>query len=212
MFDACCEVCVDDEELAASYDAYSSFAVKLVLNAVSTGAMVLRGAVAGNDMINVGPTNDKIYHRCLRLVQKHAQRCRGGSDGSNSSGGRCGSGGSGSDDSGGGGGGRVTAAEAEHALLRAIYRVDELPAGCLDLPTSAHIKVATPANDDEDIGDLKLLPLAILLAAGAGVGAGGAGGAGEGGGGRGGRTVAEVEAVLRETPNVRQSMRAAQLG
>ncbi|XP_026219073.1 glucokinase regulatory protein [Anabas testudineus] len=43
---------------------------KLVLNAVSTGAHVLKGKIFQNHMIDVQVTNSKLYHRATRLLQK----------------------------------------------------------------------------------------------------------------------------------------------
>lgn len=49
--------------------AVADMALKWVLNAVSTGAQVLNGKVFRNRMINTGPTNNKLYFRCIELVQ-----------------------------------------------------------------------------------------------------------------------------------------------
>ncbi|XP_072307022.1 glucokinase regulatory protein [Eucyclogobius newberryi] len=43
---------------------------KLMLNAVSTGAHVLRGKIYQNDMIDLQVTNSKLYQRATRLLQK----------------------------------------------------------------------------------------------------------------------------------------------
>jgi N-acetylmuramic acid 6-phosphate etherase len=43
-------------------------ATKLVLNMISTGVMVRTGAVYGNLMINVKPTNDKLLDRAQRIL------------------------------------------------------------------------------------------------------------------------------------------------
>jgi N-acetylmuramic acid 6-phosphate etherase len=43
-------------------------ATKLVLNMISTGVMVRTGAVYGNLMINVKPTNDKLIDRAQRIL------------------------------------------------------------------------------------------------------------------------------------------------
>ena len=42
---------------------------KLVLNAVSTGAHVLKGKIYQNHMIDVQVTNSKLYRRATRLLQ-----------------------------------------------------------------------------------------------------------------------------------------------
>lgn len=39
---------------------FAGFALKLVLNAISTGANVLKGRVYGNTMINLTVANDKV--------------------------------------------------------------------------------------------------------------------------------------------------------
>lgn len=43
---------------------------KLILNAISTGAHVLKGKIYQNYMIDVQVTNSKLYHRASRLLQK----------------------------------------------------------------------------------------------------------------------------------------------
>ena len=45
-------------------------AQKLVLNMISTGAMVKTGKVCGNLMINVAPTNEKLYERAVGIIMK----------------------------------------------------------------------------------------------------------------------------------------------
>jgi len=42
---------------------------KLVLNAVSTGAHILKGKIYQNHMIDVQVTNSKLYRRATRLLQ-----------------------------------------------------------------------------------------------------------------------------------------------
>ena len=44
-------------------------AQKLVLNMLSTGAMSRLGKVYSNLMINMQPTNEKLVHRAVRIVQ-----------------------------------------------------------------------------------------------------------------------------------------------
>ena len=39
---------------------FAGFALKLILNAISTGANVLKGRVYGNTMINLTVANDKV--------------------------------------------------------------------------------------------------------------------------------------------------------
>lgn len=44
---------------------------KLLLNAVSTGAHVLKGKIYQNHMIDVQVTNSKLYGRATRLLRVH---------------------------------------------------------------------------------------------------------------------------------------------
>ncbi|XP_065179250.1 glucokinase regulatory protein-like isoform X1 [Sycon ciliatum] len=46
------------------------FAMKLVLNAISTGANIKRGRVLGNTMINVSVSNNKLYYRAASIVKE----------------------------------------------------------------------------------------------------------------------------------------------
>ena len=117
-------------ELLRGYRAFTEFSTKLVANAVTTGAQVQKGFVYGNRMINVGPSNNKIYCRCVELISLIA---------------------------------KVPPADAEQYMLKAVYRVDELPAGLMDEPTSNHIKAATP-SEDKRLEQQQTLPLAVLLA------------------------------------------------
>ncbi len=43
-------------------------ATKLVLNMLSTGIMIRSGAIYGNLMVNVKPTNDKLIDRAIRII------------------------------------------------------------------------------------------------------------------------------------------------
>ena len=43
-------------------------ATKLVLNMLSTGVMIRTGAIYGNLMVNVKPTNDKLIDRAIRII------------------------------------------------------------------------------------------------------------------------------------------------
>jgi len=45
-------------------------AQKLILNMLSTGAMIRTGKVVGNLMINVRPTNIKLRDRCIRILME----------------------------------------------------------------------------------------------------------------------------------------------
>uniref|UniRef100_A0A3Q3LCI2 Glucokinase (hexokinase 4) regulator n=1 Tax=Mastacembelus armatus TaxID=205130 RepID=A0A3Q3LCI2_9TELE len=53
-----------------SFSQQWELSTKLVLNAVSTGAHVLKGKIYQNHMIDVQVTNSKLYHRATRLLQK----------------------------------------------------------------------------------------------------------------------------------------------
>ena len=55
-------------DLFPGYSAYASIALKVALNALSTGAQVLAGRVLSNRMINVTPSNQKLFLRCTGLV------------------------------------------------------------------------------------------------------------------------------------------------
>jgi N-acetylmuramic acid 6-phosphate (MurNAc-6-P) etherase len=46
----------------------AEFAAKLTFNALTTGASVLKGRVFGNYMINLGVSNNKLFHRSCRTI------------------------------------------------------------------------------------------------------------------------------------------------
>ena len=50
----------------------SATAQKMVLNMLSTGAMIRLGKVYGNLMVDVKPSNEKLIHRCRRIVSAAA--------------------------------------------------------------------------------------------------------------------------------------------
>jgi N-acetylmuramic acid 6-phosphate etherase len=56
------------EVLTGSTRMKAGTATKLVLNMISTGVMVRTGAVYGNLMVNVKPTNDKLIDRAQRIL------------------------------------------------------------------------------------------------------------------------------------------------
>lgn len=60
------------EALAGSTRLKAGTATKVVLNAVTTGAMVLLGKVHGNLMVDVAPTNRKLRDRAKRIVREIA--------------------------------------------------------------------------------------------------------------------------------------------
>ena len=59
---------VGAEVITGSSRLKAGTAQKLVLNMLSTGAMIKTGKVMGNLMINVRPTNQKLRLRCLRII------------------------------------------------------------------------------------------------------------------------------------------------
>ena len=44
--------------------------MKLLLNTLSTGANVLKGAVYGNSMINLTVSNNKLFHRSAGIINE----------------------------------------------------------------------------------------------------------------------------------------------
>lgn len=55
-------------ELVPSVPFWADFSTKLLLNAVTTGANVLKGAVYGNSMINLTVSNNKLFHRSAKII------------------------------------------------------------------------------------------------------------------------------------------------
>ena len=47
----------------------SGTAEKMVLNMLSTGAMIKLGKVYGNLMVDVRPSNEKLVNRCVSIVK-----------------------------------------------------------------------------------------------------------------------------------------------
>ncbi|MCQ2558229.1 MAG: N-acetylmuramic acid 6-phosphate etherase [Oscillospiraceae bacterium] len=56
------------EVIAGSTRMKSGTAQKMVLNMLSTGAMIRLGKVYGNRMVDVKPSNQKLIRRCIRIV------------------------------------------------------------------------------------------------------------------------------------------------
>ena len=56
------------EVLMGSTRLKAGTATKMILNMLTTGAMVRTGKVVGNLMINLKPTNDKLRSRCIRIL------------------------------------------------------------------------------------------------------------------------------------------------
>jgi len=61
------------EVVAGSTRLKAGTATKLVLNMLSTGAMIKLGHVYSNWMVNVQPTNEKLLHRARRIVTEAAE-------------------------------------------------------------------------------------------------------------------------------------------
>ena len=61
---------VGPEVITGSSRLKAGTAQKLVLNMLSTGAMIKTGKVVGNLMINVKPTNAKLRDRCIRILME----------------------------------------------------------------------------------------------------------------------------------------------
>ena len=66
--DMAIELATGPEILTGSTRMKAGTATKLVLNMISTGVMVRRGAVFGNLMVNVQPTNAKLIDRAERII------------------------------------------------------------------------------------------------------------------------------------------------
>jgi N-acetylmuramic acid 6-phosphate etherase len=62
------ELATGPEVLTGSTRMKAGTATKLVLNMISTGVMVRQGAVFGNLMVNVQPTNAKLVDRARRII------------------------------------------------------------------------------------------------------------------------------------------------
>lgn len=62
------EIVTGPEILTGSTRLKAGTAQKMVLNMVSTGAMVQLGKVYGNLMVDVQPTNEKLHDRAIRIV------------------------------------------------------------------------------------------------------------------------------------------------
>ncbi len=61
---------VGPEVITGSSRLKAGTAQKLVLNMLSTGAMIKTGRVMGNLMVNVRPTNQKLRLRCIRIIRE----------------------------------------------------------------------------------------------------------------------------------------------
>ena len=47
----------------------AEISLKWMLNAISSGAQIMNGKVVKNQMINFSPLNNKLYHRCVTMIQ-----------------------------------------------------------------------------------------------------------------------------------------------
>ncbi len=68
--DIAIEVLCGAEVITGSTRMKAGTATKLVLNMLSTGAMVKLGHVYGNLMVNVQQTNEKLRHRAVRIIEQ----------------------------------------------------------------------------------------------------------------------------------------------
>jgi N-acetylmuramic acid 6-phosphate etherase len=66
--DLCISPLTGPEVISGSTRMKAGTATKLVLNMLSTGVMIRTGAVYGNLMVNVKPTNDKLIDRAQRII------------------------------------------------------------------------------------------------------------------------------------------------
>ncbi|XP_036947386.1 glucokinase regulatory protein isoform X1 [Acanthopagrus latus] len=121
---------------------------KLLLNAVSTGAHVLKGKIYQNHMIDVQVTNSKLYGRATRLLRKLSG---------------------------------CPEPQCEEALLKAIYRVDELTADITSSDMNTHTLAARSRT--------KVVPLALVCLLT-------------------GRSLQEAETHLERQPVVREAVEA----
>ncbi len=137
-FNVDCKVFLRCAEIFKGYTGFAHFSLKLVLNAISTGAQVMKGMVCRNHMINTGPTNNKIYHRCIRLISMFA------------------------------GIEHSAARDALWKAIYNVddlANVDgDVPVEKRQI--SDHIKVATPSDESDKEKEQQILPVAILLGTG----------------------------------------------
>ncbi len=77
LFEPLCDVTiapyVGPEVISGSTRLKAGTAQKLVLNMLSTGAMIKTGKVYSNLMINVKPTNEKLIERATRMIMQIAE-------------------------------------------------------------------------------------------------------------------------------------------
>ncbi|KAF3857128.1 hypothetical protein F7725_008987 [Dissostichus mawsoni] len=107
----------DVEKLARRWE----LCTKLFLNALSTGAHVLKGKIYQNHMMDLQVTNSKLYCRATRLLQKLSGRPE---------------------------------SKCEEALLKAVYKVDNLTVEITSSDISTHTHTARTRT--------KVVPLALV--------------------------------------------------
>ncbi|EDQ86366.1 uncharacterized protein MONBRDRAFT_28326 [Monosiga brevicollis MX1] len=66
-FEATCIAQCDELDIG-NEPIFAMFGLKLILNVITTGANILRGAVHGNTMINVTVSNNKLFYRAAEIV------------------------------------------------------------------------------------------------------------------------------------------------
>ncbi|HPB31691.1 MAG TPA: hypothetical protein PLB62_09565 [Candidatus Sumerlaeota bacterium] len=67
-FDAVVRLRLDPAGLIYNYDVLAEFGMKLVLNAITTGAHILVGKIYQNRMIDLNISNTKLFHRTLDII------------------------------------------------------------------------------------------------------------------------------------------------
>ncbi|XP_031436641.1 glucokinase regulatory protein [Clupea harengus] len=121
---------------------------KWILNAISTGAHILKGKVYKNYMIDLKVTNSKLYRRAIGMLQRFTG---------------------------------CSWMQGERALLRALYRVEELTEEMITADVSRHTQAANASD--------KVVPTALVVL-------------------QTGCSVSEAQAHLREGSVVRDAVEA----
>ena len=102
---------------------WTSTALKMIYNAITTAAHIFKGKIFENKMIDLRISNNKLFHRCIGILKTLAA---------------------------------VDASMAEEALLKSIYRTDDVSAAIQASPVSKHIQAATDRE--------RVVPIALVLA------------------------------------------------
>src|SRR5688500_1059693 len=66
-------ICLTQCEMLPSIPCFAECSLKLILNAISTGAHVIKGCIFKNRMIDVKVSNNKLFHRSLRIIAEFAK-------------------------------------------------------------------------------------------------------------------------------------------